>query len=836
MNATELATRLDGKRTASGWSCRCPAHTDGKASLSVTEAQDGKILVYCHAGCPTQDVVAALGLKMSDLMPPKDASPAKAQVRKQSHLVATYDYTDAEDNLLFQVCRFDPKEFRQRRPDGAGGWVWNMAGVKKVLYRLPKLTDAVEDGRDVFLVEGEKDVAALESIGMVATCNAGGAGKWSDDYTAMLTGAHVFIIADKDAPGRRHAELVASALNGHAITIKVIELPDRGGAKIKDAHDWIAAGGTADELRQIVKATQPWEPSAEEPPEAPVKAEAVVANPTTPTELQAQFFQIGQTKGLTAGERHQAMAGATVDFLHRRGRFFYHRDHRDHESSMFFDAERKLLLRISSDEFQSWLAGLIGINRSDRAYAFVYSRIQDEALTGNTTGLLPEAYWASRPGAVYLSNGDGKLVKITADAVIEADNGTDDILFPRGKTLAPWNLVDPVDPFTVCRLWRDMATVAPHGLDLLRLWVLSLPTNQRCKPPLVLSGGIGSGKTRAATGIFELFGLPPRVTAVCETGEGDFWTALDAGGLTTFDNADTKIKWLADALAAASTDGTHEKRKLYRDSELIQQRARAWSIVTSANPTFASDAGLADRLLVVRLDRRNTDTAESLLSDEIVAHRDGGLSFVAWTLAYALADRDPVPANLNRRHPDFAVMAVRIGRAIGREEQAVAALRVAEADKSLFNLENDDVGAGLLVLMEGRESFTGSAAELLEALQGVDGAFSSDYWNARRLSKRLAKLWPHIEGLLAGKISRGHGGFAIYSFRGRGDYGDYQDSFSGKSCIKENLGGLHENGVRNSPNSPTESCETPFDSPSGSRLPDHDFWDAGALVEMVEIP
>lgn len=503
----------------------------------------------------------------------------------------------------------------------------------------------------------------------------------------------------------------------------------------------------------------------------------------TVADLKARFFDIQQNGKNTASEKYQLMAAATVDHLNHRGRFYFHAEHRDHATSMYFDAGRKLLLQISSDEFQSWLAATIGINRSDRPFAFIISRIDDEALTGNTTGIIPESFWANRPGAVYLSNGDGQLVKIGPDTVEAVDNGTDGVLFPRGRTLAPWQIVDPVDPFATCRLFRDMATVAPHGLDLLRLWIISLPTNQRCKPPLVLSGGIGSGKTRAATGIFELFGLPPRVTAVHETGEGDFWTALDAGGLTCFDNADTKIKWLPDALAAAATDGIHEKRKLYSDSNLIQQKARAWSVVTSANPTFASDAGLADRLLVVRLDRRNADTAESALSDEITANRNAGLSFVAYVLSYALADHEPVPANLNRRHPDFAEMAVKIGRAIGREAETIAALRAAEADKSLFNLENDDAGAGLLAVMEGRESFTGTAAELLEALQSIDAAFSADYWTAKRLSKRLTKLWPHIEGLLSGKMDKGHGGIITYRMTSPGGFGGFQDLFSGKSRI-----------------------------------------------------
>ena len=480
---------------------------------------------------------------------------------------------------------------------------------------------------------------------------------------------------------------------------------------------------------------------------------------TTPesVELQARLFQIAQTRGLTPSERNQRMAAATLDHLHRRGRFFYHADFRDYETAMFFDGHRRLLLRLESDEFQSWLSGYLGINRIDRPFAFVYAAIQDEALSGKTTGLIPEAYWAARAGAIYLSNGDGQAVKVKADRIDVVDNGTDDVLFAAGRTLRPWTLTDPQDPFETCRLFRDMNTTAPHGKDLLRLWTLALPTNQRCKPPLVISGGIGSGKTRTATGVFELYGLPARVTALCETGETDFWTAMDAGGLCCFDNADTRIKWLPDALAAAATDGTHEKRRLYTDSGIVQQRARSWIVVTSANATFASDAGLADRLLVVRLDRRDKDTAESALADEIAANRNAGLSFIASALSKALADSAPVRANLNRRHPDFAGLAVRLGRAIGRETEAVKALEAAEIDKSLFNLQNDDLGTGLLALMDSQESFFGTAFDLLEALRLVDASFSDPFWNAKRVSKRLSKLFPHVQAAFkARQVCDGH--------------------------------------------------------------------------------
>ena len=88
------------------------------------------------------------------------------------------------------MVRFDPKDFRQRKPDGAGGWDWRLNGARRVLYRLPAVLEAVaaRRGRDV-VVEGEKDVHALEKLGIAATCNPGGAGKWSRQYSAGVCAA-----------------------------------------------------------------------------------------------------------------------------------------------------------------------------------------------------------------------------------------------------------------------------------------------------------------------------------------------------------------------------------------------------------------------------------------------------------------------------------------------------------------------------------------------------------------------------------------------------------------------------------------------------------------------
>src|SRR5262249_22819672 len=98
--------------------------------------------------------------------------------KPQDGIVAKYDYTDADGKLLFQVCRSEPKTFKQRRPDGKGGWIWSVRHVRQVPYCLPALVEAVKAGKPVFVVEGEKDCNNLHAFGVTATCNAGGAGKW----------------------------------------------------------------------------------------------------------------------------------------------------------------------------------------------------------------------------------------------------------------------------------------------------------------------------------------------------------------------------------------------------------------------------------------------------------------------------------------------------------------------------------------------------------------------------------------------------------------------------------------------------------------------------------
>jgi hypothetical protein len=85
---------------------------------------------------------------------------------KKALITAIYEYRDANGELLYQVCRLEPKSFRQRRPDGKGGWIWQL-GEKRVLYRLGDLLKYPD--ATVFICEGEKDADRVAELGHCAT-------------------------------------------------------------------------------------------------------------------------------------------------------------------------------------------------------------------------------------------------------------------------------------------------------------------------------------------------------------------------------------------------------------------------------------------------------------------------------------------------------------------------------------------------------------------------------------------------------------------------------------------------------------------------------------------
>lgn len=227
-------------KTARGVMVKCPAHDDGKSSLSIGKARDGGVLLKCFANCETASIVSALGLEMKDLFAkeqPRPFVPAKpappklngAKPLEKSEIETVYSYTDALGREVYQAVRLKPKSFRQRHAVN-GKWIWNMDGVERVLYRLPEVLKA----STVWIVEGEKDADNLVSFGLCATCNVGGAGKWLDGYTEALKGKDVVICGDNDKPGQDHVNLVFDSVAQKAKSVRIVKL-----AGFKDISDFI---------------------------------------------------------------------------------------------------------------------------------------------------------------------------------------------------------------------------------------------------------------------------------------------------------------------------------------------------------------------------------------------------------------------------------------------------------------------------------------------------------------------------------------------------------------------------------------------------------------------
>ena len=235
------------RKTANGYDVCCPAHEDRKPSLSIAYGTTHPAVLDCKAGCDPVDILAKIGLTWEDLCTPRerDAQPV-GEWTPYGDAIAVYDYVDEGGTLLFQVLRTAGKQFPQRVPDRTrkSGYRWTLGDVRRVLYRLPKIIEAVKDGETIYVAEGEKDVHALERAGVVATCNPGGAGKWRDEYSEVLRDAIVIIVADKDKPGQAHARQVMASLKGIAAAVEINEAAN----DLKDVSDHLAAGHSLAEL------------------------------------------------------------------------------------------------------------------------------------------------------------------------------------------------------------------------------------------------------------------------------------------------------------------------------------------------------------------------------------------------------------------------------------------------------------------------------------------------------------------------------------------------------------------------------------------------------------
>ena len=271
------------KKRGNEYNGLCPAHDDRKFSLSMKVGRDSRILLHCFAGCSYQEILSALNLQHSDVCPPK---------KPKARIVKTYPYTDAAVNVIYEKVRFEPKDFRQRRFDHAGRSVWFLSagwseyknwgeksGFYKVkldeqtyaedpnkkphadavwfdecprfVYGLLKL-QSLPPGSMVFSFEGEKGADRADEVFSSTSVAVGGARSWRSQFAESLRGFDLVIFPDNDAPGRELAREQAEACLNIAARVRIVELP--GLQPKQDIYDWIEAGGTLEQLQELIDA------------------------------------------------------------------------------------------------------------------------------------------------------------------------------------------------------------------------------------------------------------------------------------------------------------------------------------------------------------------------------------------------------------------------------------------------------------------------------------------------------------------------------------------------------------------------------------------------------
>jgi hypothetical protein len=741
-----------------GWTC--PAHDDHKASLSVREAGNDAVLIYCHAGCDTRDVVSALGLTMADLLPERDQAQAGEDWTPRGPAVAAYPYTDEAGRVLYTVCRTADKQFPAWRPDptSATGKRWKLtdpAGrwlVRRVLYRLPAVLQVVAAGETVYVVEGEKDVHALERAGVVATTNLGGAaGAWLDSYTETLAGCRVVVVADRDGPdprnprnsyrGQRRARHIARKLRTRAASVRVVMA-----AAGKDAADHLAAGHGVDDFIDLPdrdggdgdQAPGTTSAAAAGAPEGQASAAAARAGGepgSVATELVAlaqQRYELGTS---TLGEPFAVARQGHGPYLAR----------------MLRGGQASLRAELAAT-----YAELHNRVPSSSALADAMLALEGRALRATPAEL---ALRVARYGdGLVLDLGDptGRVVVLTPAGWALADRSP--VLFRRTKLTSA--LPTPQRGGDLAEL-AELVNLSAASWPLALAWLVAALVPDLPHPIPLLTGEQGAGKSTTARILTRLVDPSP---AQLRTAPKDLeqWAVAAAGSwMVVLDNLSGVAGWLSDALCRAVTGDGMVRRALYENNDLAVLAFRRVVVLTAID-AGALRGDLADRLVLFDLDRpakRRTDADLEAAFAAAWPRLVGALLDLACdTLAVLPGVRLEDPP----RMADFAAVVAAVDMLLRTD--ALGTYRELSARLAYDIGDQDPVIRAIAALLADTPTWQGSAEQLLGKLTAAlpEGARLPKDWptTPRGMAGALVRAAPTLRTLGYGieKLERGRGG------------------------------------------------------------------------------
>ncbi len=593
----------------------------------------------------------------------KPTEPKPKPGKKPSRIVATYDYKDESGELLMQVVRMEPKTFFQRRPVAGGGWENSAKDVRAVPYRLPELLAAPLNAT-IYVVEGEKDADRLASLGLVATCCAGGVGKWRASHSEHFKDRTAILIPDNDDAGREHVQKVAKSLKGIAGHVRIMELA--GLADKGDVSDWLDAGGTREELSRL-------------PTVAPAKSE-----------------EPGEDED---GEKKRSQTDLLVEFARSRYELLH-----DRNGDVYArDAMTGEVCRLGGRQFKDRLiAGFY--NQTEMA-------VRDQALRealgtlqalGRFNGEPQPVHvrTASHGGKYYLDlceAGNSRAVELGAGfwRIVDCPPA----LFVRGEAMQP--LPVPIQGGDFSKLWAT-ANV-PHDLRIMvQTWMIDSLRNDTPYPGLELVGEQGSGKSTAAEGIrrvidpssCNLRGAPKTVE--------DIFVAAGQSHVVAYENVSHLAGPMQDALAILSTGGGYSKRQLYsNDDEHVINVRRPWMVNGISIAVTQQD--LVDRVISVEcpvIEERQSSSQQWREFDKALPGILGGLLDTAAKSLAILPTMKLAPSD-RPRLVEFVLLGMAVAKSEGHDPfDFVEKFKELRAETVARTLDSSPVAAAVLDLIE----------------------------------------------------------------------------------------------------------------------------------------
>ena len=652
---------------------------------------------------------------------PSDTPQKQEKIKR--HLVASYNYKDEAGVLLYQVQRFEPKQFVQRRPNG-DAWEYKVKGTRKVPYRLPELLEAPVN-KPVYIVEGEKDVDRLMELGLVATCNSGGAGKWDKNFAEYLTERTVICIPDNDPAGRDHAQKVAQSLrHDTSIKVRILELPNL--PEKGDVSDWLEAGGTVDELVKLDTTD----------PDKSVKLE-----PSDEEEKRSQTDMIVQ------------FGKANFELLH------------DHNGDVFArDARTGEVRRLGGRQFK------------DRLIAGFYQKTQlavrDTSLREAMGTLQALGRFNGSPKAVSIRSakfeekyyldlcepGNSRAIELGAGYWKIIDSPP--VLFVRSDAMQP--LPTPKSGGNLSALWA-IANIPEKLRILVVTWLIDSFRPDTPYPGLELIGEQGSGKSTTAEAIrrvidpssCNLRGAPKTVE--------DIFVAAGQNHVVAYENVSHLANPMQDALAILSTGGGYARRQLYsNDEEHIINVRRPWLINGIAIAVTQQD--LVDRVISIdcpTIETRQSSSKQWGKFELDLAGILGGLLDVA-ARAFAILPSVELSPVDRPRLVEFVLLGQAVAQSAGyAENEFLDRFNELRSETVARTLDSSPVASAILEMIEKNPSgITAQVKEILARLEHHK-PLGCDFWprSPKGLGDALRRAAPALRqmGIECKTVGKLHG-------------------------------------------------------------------------------